>query len=218
MSNIQRACPQTSQPTNHHNEIFTNDSSNQWNFIKEGYWIGGLFKVSNLSRGYHGILKQWWDFYISNKLNPKVLLISESQTVKKEFLLSYPEWDIDLIDLYPELYTSEYVKPTIVGDICARINPLPTNTYDLIVSQATLEHVYNPFGAMVNLSNALNKNGIIVSHTHPPGFPYHRYPTDYFRFMKDWWYDLEKYIMDIELMELYMVDNHQVFSCYIKKS
>ena len=43
-------------------------------------WIGGKFEVSNLSTGYHGILKQYWDTYNTGN---DVLLISENNKVKK---------------------------------------------------------------------------------------------------------------------------------------
>ena len=202
---------ETSDPNSHHTELYSR-MNNKWN-LKHNAWTGGHFKVSNLSKGYHGILKQYWDFYIK-KNNVNVLLVSESQQVKQEFNLVYPQWEIDTIDLYPEI-NNDKTQPTIIGDICSYTNPL-SKKYDLIISQATLEHVYNPFQAIYNLSNALNKDGILVTHTHPPGFEYHRYPCDYIRFMKDWWYDLPKYINNIILMEFYMENNINVFTCYKK--
>jgi hypothetical protein len=64
--------------------------------------------------------------------------------------------------------------------------------------------------------SVLKPNGIIVSHSHPPGFGYHQYPRDYFRFMIDWWIDLQKYIKKIELLEVYMYNNKHVFTMYRK--
>ena len=175
--------------------------------------IGGKrFFVSNLSGGYHGIMKQYWDEYTTGT-SIYVLLISENNTVKEEYQKYYPLWNITTIDNYPEIST--FSSCDIKGDICSFINPI-TNKYDLIINQATLEHVYNPFQAMHNLINSLKINGIIVSHTHPPDQIYHQYPRDYFRFMIDWWIDLEKYINNIELAELYMYKNVHVFSVYRK--
>lgn len=177
-------------------------------------WIGGKFSVSNSSTGYHGIMKQWWEYYCPVPM-PRVLLISESNTVKREFEAHYPNWKISTLDYYPELNPA-LEKPDVVGDLCAKVSPMEDATYDLIINQATLEHLYNPYQAMANMFAALKPGGIIVSHTHPPGFEYHRYPSDYFRFMKDWWYDLPKYETEMELLELYMHDNRHVFTCYKK--
>ena len=190
-----------------------------WDFQEKIHngWVGGKFLAPNLSGGFHGIMKQYWEYFINkyhnNNQHINVLLVSESNKVKKNFLDEYPNWNVDTIDLYYDLY-NEIEKPTIVGDICSLKNPLTGREYDLIICQATLEHVYNPFGAMNNLLQVLRKNGILVTHTHPPAAEYHRYPSDYFRFMKDWWYDLEKYIQNIELLELYMNQNLNVFTCY----
>jgi SAM-dependent methyltransferase len=122
----------------------------------------------------------------------------------------YPTWKIYTIDIFQEL------KSDIIGDICKRNSPLEGLSFDIIINQATLEHVYNPFQAMENLCNSLRKNGILITHTHPPNFGYHRYPSDCFRFMKDWWYDLPKHIENIRLLYLHMNNNKHVFSCYQK--
>jgi len=175
------------------------------------YTIGGFFKCSNLSGGYHGILKQYWEYYNTGN---DILLISENNSVKKEFNQVYTNWNIKTIDNYPEISTINDVD--IIGDICNNINPI-VDKYDLIINQATLEHVYNPFQAMINLTKSLKTNGILVTHTHPPNQEYHQYPRDYFRFMIDWWIDLPQYINDIELLEICMKNNAHVCTCYIKK-
>lgn len=193
-----------------HSNYYFSKENKKWDvtIYPNNYTIGGLFKVSNLSNGYHGILKQYWDYY---NIGNDVLLISENNTVKYEFNQSYPNWNIDTIDNYPEISTTNNVD--LVGDICHQINPI-IRKYNLIINQATLEHVYNPFQAMVNLTNSLHIGGILVTHTHPPNQEYHQYPRDYFRFMIDWWIDLPKYINNIELLEVYMHNNAHVFSCY----
>jgi hypothetical protein len=189
----------------HFSEVYSKGNKN-WNCEKpDGGWVGGTFKVSNTSGGYHGILKQWWDYY--NK-GGKVLLISESNRVKEEFKRSYPNWEIYTTDFF-DRNTDFFV------DICSKQNPF-TQKFDMIINQATLEHVYNPFQAMENLIGALNINGILLTHTHAPLMEYHQYPRDYMRFMKDWWYDLPKYISDIELLEFVMSNNIDVFTLYRK--
>ncbi len=189
----------------HHTEAYSKSKKTWYVERPPGQYVGGTFKVSNSSGGYHGILKQWWDHGCSGG---KVLLISESEKVKQEFKSFYPHWDIKTTDFYDK-------STDILVDVCAKTNPFKEK-FDLIINQATLEHLYNPFQAMENLTGALNVNGIIVTHTHPPRMAYHQYPRDYFRFMKDWWYDLPKYISGIELEEFYMYENYDVFSMYRK--
>lgn len=198
-----------------HNTFLYSKMNHTWDLrIQPGhYTIGGLFKVSNLSGGYHGILQQWWEHYTSDVID--VLLISENNKVKNEFKERYPSWNIVTIDHYPEISTVNNVD--IKGDICDFDNPI-VSKFDLIINQATIEHVYNPFQAMSNLASSLKEGGYLLTHTHPPSQEYHQYPRDYFRFMIDWWIDLPKYIKNIELMEVYMHNNAHVFSCYKKTS
>ena len=201
----------------HYSEVYSK-FNNKWdlNSLHNG-WVGGKMPVRNLSTGYHGIQKQWWDAHLNKeKKNPTVLLVSESNNVKDDFLKHYPNWNIELIDLYPDINTEKSSHNVIVDDICSLKNPLQENKYDLIINQATLEHVYNPFQAMSNLLSSLNTRGILITHTHPPSFEYHRYPSDYFRFMKDWWLELHRYISNIELLEFLMWENRHVFTCYHK--
>jgi len=194
--------------------------NNKWDVNSSSGFIGGKFVVSNLSTGYHGILKQWWEYYKPSGNN--VLLISENNTVKKEFNHIYPEWNIKTLDKYIDLNDIIGIKKVENENICDYQMDICDNNFtipkkfDVIISQATLEHLYNPFQSMVNKFNNLNKDGILVLHTHPPRMPYHSYPRDYFRYMEDWWIDLPKYIENIRLIELYTHDNYHVFALYQK--
>ena len=185
----------------------------RWNYVLDGYngYIGGTFRASNLSGGFHGLLKQWWEYFTLNIDNPKVLLVCENLKVKSELNNIYKNWNISVIDLFPNLQNNEDV---IISDICKEALQ---NKYDLIINQANLEHMYNPFGVMSNLCNGLNKGGYLITHTHAQTMKYHQYPRDYIRFMIDWWYDLPQHISDIKLVELYEDDNlKHVLTCYEK--
>ena len=195
----------------HDTEVYSKHK-NKWD-LSAARGIGGpWFFCSNLSLGYHGILRQYWDKYVGN-VPAEVLIVSDNNQTKKEFNAKYPKWNITTIDLFPEIKAG--VQCDIVGDICASPSPLEAR-YDLIINQANLEHMYDPMNAIRNLCNALNPGGYLLTHTHPPRCPYHQYPRDYFRFMKDWWYDLPKYVQNIELLELYMWKNEHVFTVYQK--
>lgn len=57
---------------------------------------------------------------------------------------------------------------------------------DLVVSQAILEHLIDPYGHMKDLWGILNAGGFLLVLTVVPGFHYHRYPVDCVRFFPDW--------------------------------
>jgi SAM-dependent methyltransferase len=197
---------------NHDDEIFSK-FNNIWDYSRHNnVWVGGLFEVNNSSGGYHGILKQWWEHYIDVNEEKNVLLVSEGNGVKKYFEDLYPKWSFKTTGKYYDIQGSE---PDIIADICEN-DSLPKNEFDLVICQATLEHVYNPWGVIKNFEKTLKSNGILLMHTHPPGFRYHSFPRDYFRFMKDWWYDIPVYLNSLNLLELYMDKNEVVFTTYIK--
>lgn len=196
----------------HINEVYSKNGK-IWNLKMDGWWVGGHLPAPNLSQGYHAIQQQWWEEYATGN---NVLLVSETKKVKRTFESIYKHWSILAIDRFTELTDASSDGCDIVGDICEVPSPLAGYKFDLIINQATLEHVYNPFGAMKNLVDSLNRGGIIISHTHPPAMVYHSFPRDYFRFMKDWWYDLPQWLPGIELLELAMIDNLHVFTCFRK--
>lgn len=165
--------------------------------------VGGWWPVRNLAQGYHGIEKQWWEYYA--KKNPRVLLISESNDVKDDFQKEYPDWMIATTDM-PGGQDCD-----LALDLCEDWNI--DMKFDLIICQATLEHLYNPFKALENMSNVLAEDGIIVIHTQAPKFPYHPWPVDCFRFMNDWWKEVEKHF-PLELIEFYNHNDYHVFACY----
>jgi len=181
---------------------------NKWNTEKSGGGddIGGWISFSNHAQGYHGLEQQWWEWYMRHKKNPRVLLISETRTVKSEFQKIYPSWVFTCTDLDGDA-DFDY-------DLCVTCGL--ENKYDLIICQATMEHLYDPFAGMKNMIMALKRGGVIVIHTHPQKFPYHSWPRDYFRFMDDWWMDMPKYL-PVRLMEFHNHENYHEFICYKKK-
>lgn len=184
------------------NEYFINTSE---------FWVGGQFSVPNLSGGYHGILQSWWEKYITPQ--SLVLLISENDDVKKTFEIRYPGttfvttnlYTVDNVDYILNLCDSEFVNSFNVK-------------FDIIVCQATLEHVYDPFNAIKNMSGLLNHNGLLLIHTHTPGFVYHPCPTDCLRFYPDWFKEIVNYIDNIQLLDLVHTNSFHIFAQYQKIS
>ena len=174
----------------------------RWNYTLSGEgWIGGKFEATNYSHGYHGILRQWWDHYNQGS---SCLLVSENNVVKAEFESHYPSWSFLTLDKYDNLG-----QPVdMVEDLCGDVSAETRNRFDLVICQATLEHVYDPCAAIRNMIAMLKENGVLVVHTHTPSFPYHPYPRDYLRFQLDWFQDIPEFAPGSELAELYAVGGH----------
>jgi len=183
-----------------------------WNYVSEGVWCGGRFELPNLSTGYHGLVMEWLNHCITKFDRPKILLVSEGNKVKSHFKALYKNCEIFTTDLHWDLQS----EPDIVADIC-KLGSLPLKEFDIIVNHSVLEHVYAPFAAMQNMTNSLKNNGYLITGTHPPAFRYHQFPRDYIRFVIDWWYDIPQFIQELELLELFQVQQHYVFSCYHKE-
>lgn len=71
-------------------------------------------------------------------------------------------------------------------------DPPDMGRFDLALSQAMLEHLIDPYKHMRDLASLLEPGGHIVVLTVLPGFNYHRYPVDCFRFFPDWFEEVGK--------------------------
>jgi len=95
--------------------------------------------------------------------------------------------------------------PDIVFDLCDELPENLNDKYDKIICIAILEHVYDPFKAIINLRKMLKSNGTIFGYV-PYLYKYHA-PNDlkfqdYFRFSKD---ALSYLFKDFNFVELYPV-------------
>ncbi|MCX7157301.1 MAG: methyltransferase domain-containing protein [Rhodocyclales bacterium] len=57
---------------------------------------------------------------------------------------------------------------------------------DIIASHAMIEHLVDPYRHIRDCYGLLKPGGVLVVHTVMPGFQYHRFPVDCFRFYPDW--------------------------------
>lgn len=77
--------------------------------------------------------------------------------------------------------------PDYLCDICDR-STLPARTYDGIICNAILEHVYDPFSAVANMHALLRQGGICLSYV-PYLYRYHAPDDlmyqDYYRYSRD---------------------------------
>jgi hypothetical protein len=181
-----------------------------WNVEYVGGW-GGWIPVNNHSKGYHGLLAQWWDIY---GLGKKCLLVSETKNVASTFEKLYPNTTMISTDYYIDLL--ENGETDYVWNLYQDApNDLASIKFDSIICQATLEHLMDPVGVIKRLTNLLEVAGHIYIHTHTPLYPYHNWPSDYLRYFPDWFRDLKMVIPEIEMVELYCKEGH-VFATYKK--
>lgn len=95
--------------------------------------------------------------------------------------------------------------PDILFDLCGEINEDLKNSYDTIICLAVLEHVYNPFKAIENITKLLKDGGKVYGMV-PYLYHYHAPDDlkfqDYFRFSKD---ALSYLFKDFKEVELYPI-------------
>ena len=63
---------------------------------------------------------------------------------------------------------------------------LSKQRFRLIISQATIEHLIDPYKHVRDLAGLLEEGGFLIVHIVLPGFFYHRVPIDCMRFYPDW--------------------------------
>jgi len=167
-------------------------------------WVGGCYYVPNSSRGFHGILKRWWDIF---GLKGVGLIIGEREPyasfVKSRLCQDFP----GAIPIAVDLSNSD-----INWDITKPLNREPFAEW--IICQAVLEHVKDPIAVIKNLS-AILKKGLLYFHSHGNDFPYHAYPIDVYRFMRDVLIVFAE-LANLEILDMLWTPKH-CFAVYKKK-
>jgi len=79
--------------------------------------------------------------------------------------------------------------------------------YSLIISQAMLEHLINPYKHISDLANLLENGGHLIVHSVLPLYQYHRYPIDCLRFFPDWFEEVAKRL-ELEIVDKYIRLSH----------
>ena len=127
--------------------------------------------------------------------NDVVLDIGKTMGKKYDLINSKIKQTLDMNDF------GDY--PDIVFDLCSDMNEEIYEKYDKVICLAILEHVYNPFKAVENLTKMLKKDGTLYGYV-PYLYHYHAHKNlkfqDYFRFSKDALIYLFK---DFDNLELY---------------
>lgn len=119
-----------------------------------------------------------------NKPIESALLPGEHNGLKQVYadLLAIPEENIKTTGLHNQVdYNWDFEK-----------TPPPFGKFDIIISQAMIEHLIDPYSHVKDLVHSMEKDGHLILHTVIPGFPYHRYPVDCIRFYPDWFEEIAK--------------------------
>ena len=169
-------------------------------FDKNNY---NSFSVGNLpseSGFYWGELIKW-----ATDINPEcVLFVGENKSTAK---------------ILKDKINAGKVLTAGLSDVDYKWNfeedfPVIEKKIDLVVSQAILEHLINPYKHLHDLTNLISSKGYIMIHTVTPGFPYHRYPIDSLRFFPDWFEEVAKRF-NLNVINRKIQDTH-IFYMYQK--
>lgn len=92
----------------------------------------------------------------------------------------------------PELYLGVDIRPCDHGAGCGCVDlvmpaekidvVLGREDFDVVICTEMLEHSLNWKKVLVNANYLLRDHGKLILTTRSPGFPYHEYPGDYWRF------------------------------------
>ena len=81
--------------------------------------------------------------------------------------------------------------------------PPTIGPFDCIVSQSMLEHLIDPYKHVRDCVALLRPGGYLILHTMMPGFNYHRYPVDCFRFYPDWFEEIAQRL-ELQISDKYI--------------
>jgi len=101
---------------------------------------------------------------------------------------------VETLDIDPQY------KPTYLGDLCAKTD-IPDNKFDAVFCTEVLEHVSNPFNAILEIERVLKPGGWIFA-TSPFGFRIHGPLPDNWRISEHGWRELLKSFEDVEIHSL----------------
>ena len=172
------------------------------------WMVGGTILKRGLGVGWHGVFIDYAKKY-KEKDNLNICLIAESKEACLDLAKLFPKDNIEnIVDYSDKEHGEDY-------NIDLNIKQNFKSKYDMVLSQALLEHIVNPFMAIENFCDLLVKNGILILHTHNVKMEYHPYPIDCLRFYKDFFKNITKYLPYIYIYE-YLEVNCHIFVVYKK--
>jgi hypothetical protein len=91
----------------------------------------------------------------------------------------------------------------LVGD-CAELTDFITDQFDVVISTEMLEHVRDWRACVYEMAKVCAPGGLIVWTTRSPGFPYHGYPEDHWRYTLS---DMQEILSALYLRPLTVADD-----------
>jgi len=145
-------------------------------FDRGSYTRYELWGLPNECKGYSGIILKW-----AQDISPmpqRVLLAGEKRDVVG--YLRFLGEEICTAGLSEADYKWNFENDP----------PQQMGKFDLIISQAILEHLLNPYKHLAALANLTITGGHLIIYGAKSGFPYHRFPIDACRFYPDWFEEM----------------------------
>lgn len=91
-----------------------------------------------------------------------------------------------ILPMNPSLYVGvDFMKGPGVDRVLAAsdlVKEFGRESFDVVISTEMLEHAQDWRAAILQMKDVLRPGGLVVVTTRGPGFPYHGYPHDYWRF------------------------------------
>lgn len=108
-----------------------------------------------------------------------------------------------IISHKPKIYIGvDIEKGRGVDEICKVENLLSKygkESFDMVIATELIEHVKDWQEAIHNIKNVCKNNGVILITTRSPGFPYHGFPNDYWRYEG---YDMKNIFSDCKVQKI----------------
>ena len=172
------------------------------NFDEKNYENFTEYGLPSESTFYHGEIIKW--VRDITPLPKKTLLVGDNKDTAKRLQQKIQTESIYTTGLLNADYTWNFEE-----------NPPQMGKYDLIISQAILEHLLSPYKHMCDLVSLLAPRGCLIVHTVCPGFPYHRHPIDACRFYPDWFEEVAQRLQ-LDIVKKRIKDTH-IFYMYRKR-
>jgi len=163
-------------------------------FDKEEYTQYTFHNLPSESAYYHGEIIQWVQMLTPSP--NRTLLAGEAKQAASELAR--------IMDL-GKIITAGVLDVDIPWNFEKQVPEM--GAFNLIISQAILEHLLDPYQHMLALNTLLEKGGYLLVHTVTPGFVYHRYPIDSCRFYPDFFETFAERV-NLKVCKKRVHDNH----------
>lgn len=172
-------------------------------FDKTDYEEFTLRGVHNESAGFAGEFIKW-----SQNITPppnRILLAGESRSILEYLRHPFREQALFTTGLSNADYEWNFER-----------DPPSMGEFDLVMSQAILEHLLNPYKHSCDLVSITAPGGFLIVHGAGPGFPYHRFPIDACRLYPDWFEEIAER-MNLLIVRKRIRKDHNTFYMYQKR-